>query len=118
MQMHQSQQRESFRSLANRMLRQDVSESYGFVAKLSSDGGLRVGREIALGEQQVEDLTYGGESRGKLRLAWPVGAWRKFSQLVSRSSKALVHIGFTYEKSKRDLPNVETAEGLQSQHQL
>src|SRR6266513_4924848 len=72
-QMHQSQERESFRSLANRMLRQNGSQSYGFVAKLPSDGGLCVGREIALGEQQVEDPTYGRESRCKLHFARPVG---------------------------------------------
>ncbi len=42
MQMHQSQQRERFRSIPYRMLRQDGSQPYGFVAKLSADGRLRV----------------------------------------------------------------------------
>src|SRR5713101_1967534 len=62
-QMHQSQQRKRFRSLAYRMFRQDGSQPYRFVAKLPADDRLRVGRKVALREHKVENFTYGWQSR-------------------------------------------------------
>jgi hypothetical protein len=51
MQMHQREEREGLGPRASGMLRKNEAQTLRLVAKLSADGGFRVGRKVALGEQ-------------------------------------------------------------------
>ena len=52
-QMHQRQQGERGRGLADRVRRQQCGESDGFIAQFPANGLLGVGRQVALGEEEV-----------------------------------------------------------------
>src|SRR4051812_42542154 len=100
------------------MFHQNRSQPYRFVTKLPADSHLTVGRKVALGEQDIEDLVHAGQSRrtllsGKL----PETTWQ-FPQTAAGSTEAFVYIGFAGKQPKRNLPNIETTERLQSEDQL
>ena len=66
MQMHQGGEGKGLGRLTHGMLCEDLCQSDGLVAELSTNRHLRMRREIALGEQQVEDRVHGGEARREL----------------------------------------------------
>src|SRR5262245_41665736 len=53
--VHQRQKREGLWSSAPRMLRENQRQPLRFVAQLPTDRLLGVGREVAFGEQEIED---------------------------------------------------------------
>src|SRR5436190_22681971 len=116
--MHQRQQRKRFRLLADRMLRQDRCEAHRFVTQLAANGHVCARRKVALGEQEVQDAVDRREPRGPLTGRQLPDSKGQLAQSDARASEPLIDVGFAREQPQRDLPNVETAQGLQRQHEL
>src|SRR5262249_51372066 len=77
-----------------------------------------VGREVSLGEQQVEDRLYGRQTRRELIGRELVELERKLAESSSGATEALVHIRLGREETLGDLGDVETAQRLESDHEL
>src|SRR3954464_15455064 len=116
--MHEGHEREGLRRRSRGVLGENEGQSQRVATQLPADGRLRAGREVALGEEEVEDRLDGGQARRKLLPGEVIGPDRKLSKPRSSTAEALVHIGFGGEEALRDLANVETAERLEGDRQL
>src|SRR5258708_6165056 len=88
-------------------------ESDRFVAKLATDRGLAMHREVSLVEQEIEDLVHARDARPQLVERWRDEVGRGVAKPLARTLQALVHVRFSREQAERDLGGAETAQRLE-----
>src|SRR5258708_802810 len=100
------------------MLCQNERQPNRFGTQLSANRLGCVRREIAFGEEEIENSMHSAQSRRILRAGQCINTRGHLPQTTACTAESFVHVGFAREESMRNFSNIETAKGLERQDNL